>query len=229
MSNHSAQDELKFVTQWFSSWSEFQKEDFLLILAEKLCPKAQEAQVVPNGLSNGLGLRHESGRPPSLFSCQVKLFKEWWDNHWNEEDRGKLTTAFKETDSKFWHELEAEISGTRKKVEEEFYAMLDRDALESAELITGTGGEGNPNQPSSTPGTGTEDPIKGLPTPDPKEKDETITITGPESTEVEESMSVSAGLSEGITTIHITGEDSTRVVEPASSPQPQQEELDQEK
>ena len=53
---------------------------------------------------------------------QVKLFNEWWNN-WNEADREKMLNQLKNVDSKFWAEVESELSGTRKKSDEDFFAV----------------------------------------------------------------------------------------------------------
>ena len=55
-------------------------------------------------------------------NLQVKLFNEWWNN-WNESDREKMLNQLKNVDSKFWSEVEAELSGTRKKSDEDFFAV----------------------------------------------------------------------------------------------------------
>jgi len=120
--SHSVQDQLRFLNQWFRTWSEYQKDDFLHALASKLSPKGTIIAEV-NGVVNGMqGLNTTSGRPPSLFACQIKLFNEWWDS-WSEAERGKLTEELKKDDAKFWADLESEMDGTRNKDLEDFYTV----------------------------------------------------------------------------------------------------------
>jgi len=86
---------VRFVLQWFGEWSEMQREDFVPILAQSLssnfCPV--------NGLSE-LGLR-----PPSLFQCRVKLFREWCLT-WSEAERQALLNSIKESDADFVQQVE---------------------------------------------------------------------------------------------------------------------------
>jgi len=116
MTTHSSNEQVKYTNDWFGTWSEFQKEDFVTILAQKLRP----SQFI-NGLLGGIQNLNCSSRPPSLFSCQIKLFSEWWDS-WTEEDRANFQTKLREKDSKFWAEVEGELDGSRKKLDEDFFS-----------------------------------------------------------------------------------------------------------
>lgn len=106
MTSHSAsytqREQHRFVTSWFSDWSQFQREDFAAALAQKLQPK-----LYVNGLVGGL---QRLGRPPSIFQCQVKLFQEWSDT-WTEEQRQQLRMALVETDPAFGVMLDAALVG----------------------------------------------------------------------------------------------------------------------
>jgi len=68
---HSVHDQLRFLNQWFRTWSEYQKDDFLHVLASKLSPKSSIITAEVNGIVNGMQGMSTSGRPPSLFACQV--------------------------------------------------------------------------------------------------------------------------------------------------------------
>lgn len=69
---------MNFVIQWFRGWSEFQKEDFVIVLSQlikqggDLDKNGVGDDATENNLVNGFkGLQTTSGRPPSLFTCQV--------------------------------------------------------------------------------------------------------------------------------------------------------------
>lgn len=67
---HTTLDQVNFLGQWFISWSEMQREDFLPILVQAYQPKDHI-----NGLLGGIDSISLQGRRPSLFDCQVGCFK----------------------------------------------------------------------------------------------------------------------------------------------------------
>jgi len=137
--SHSVHDQLRFLNQWFRTWSEYQKDDFLHVLASKLSPKSSIITAEVNGIVNGMqGMSTTSGRPPSLFACQIKLFNEWWDS-WSEAERGKLTEELKKDDAKFWADLESQMDGTRAKDFEDFFTVEPSEADTSPMTSTENG------------------------------------------------------------------------------------------
>jgi hypothetical protein len=72
MSTSAVSDQVRYTGQWFRTWSDLQKEDFVLVLTQKLSPAASTITV--NGLVSGFQSLDTSGRPPSLFACQVREF-----------------------------------------------------------------------------------------------------------------------------------------------------------
>ncbi|KOC64690.1 Uncharacterized protein WH47_00193 [Habropoda laboriosa] len=103
----SNEAQLGYVIEWFQEWSEMQRSDFLDILLE---------QCGPSGLVNGLVSRMESlghanelDRPPSLFQCRVKLFREWSHN-WSQEEKDSLLLSIKNTDPVFAEKYEEKLS-----------------------------------------------------------------------------------------------------------------------
>ena len=79
--------QLRYIIEWFQEWSEMQRNDFLDVLLEQCGPSD-----VVNGLvfkMENLGHTNESDRPPSLFQCRVKLFREW-SNNWIQQVKGFL-------------------------------------------------------------------------------------------------------------------------------------------
>lgn len=103
----SNEAQLRYVTEWFQEWSEMQRSDFLSILLE---------QCGPTGLVNGLVSRMEtlgcsegSDRPPSIFQCRVKLFREW-SNNWSQQEKDTLLSSIKNTDPAFAEKYEEKLS-----------------------------------------------------------------------------------------------------------------------
>lgn len=105
--------QLRYTVQWFHEWSEMQRGDFLPILAQKLAPGSYV-----NGLLSGVESLscNENGRPPSLFQCRVKLFRDWFET-WSPAEREQLLGHIKSMDpafhTKILEELEALSTGSR--------------------------------------------------------------------------------------------------------------------
>ncbi|KAA0183279.1 hypothetical protein HAZT_HAZT002994 [Hyalella azteca] len=110
--HHTTGDQVQFVGEWFSSWSELQRSDFLTSLLQELRPSHH----INGGLPERLGhlaiaapASASSSRPPSIFNCQVKLFHDWVGG-WSAEERAKLLTSLRETDSSFGQSLDAALA-----------------------------------------------------------------------------------------------------------------------
>lgn len=75
MSGHnlSHDGELRYIIQWFNEWSEFQREDFLPILADYL-GKGNSGTYV-NGMVSSLAGVSCIDKPMSLFQCRVSQKK----------------------------------------------------------------------------------------------------------------------------------------------------------
>lgn len=108
-----------YLIQWFHEWSEMQRSDFLPILAQKFGTKNYV-----NGLLPGMdGISNLDDKPPSLFQCRVKLFKEWTDS-WSRSEKDQLLNHIKSVDPDFY-----------KKYEEEINSSLKQSPQETEELI----------------------------------------------------------------------------------------------
>jgi len=137
---------MNFIIQWFKGWSEFQKEDFVHVLAQRMKDaqvendKGRETDADPsvNNLVNGIkGLETSGGRPPSLFLCQVKLFNEWWTS-WTSDDRDKMGSLFKEADPSFYTAVESDMIGESRKLDEDFMTIPTTKSEEGgSEVING--------------------------------------------------------------------------------------------
>lgn len=99
-------DQVRYLCEWFTSWSEMQREDFVPILAQAYFPKDHI-----NGLLGGINDLSVGARRPSLFDCQVKLFHDWFAN-WTEAERTRLIEYLRETDSDFMTLYEKKVSGS---------------------------------------------------------------------------------------------------------------------
>ncbi|GFW52693.1 uncharacterized protein TNCV_2392731 [Trichonephila clavipes] len=96
-------EQLNYLIQWFMEYSEMQKEDFYAILLDAYSHKDI------NGVSNSLNsLELNNDRPPSIFQCRMKLFREWHAN-WNEEEKNEFLARLGRMDEKFMEKFNAEI------------------------------------------------------------------------------------------------------------------------
>ncbi|XP_065340557.1 uncharacterized protein C14orf119 [Cloeon dipterum] len=101
MTTYTPAAQVRFVESWFREWSDMQREDFLPVMAQSF-----SANFCPvNGLSElGLG-----SRPPSLFQCRVKLFREWCLG-WDAACRQSLKDSLRDVDPTFVQNLEVALS-----------------------------------------------------------------------------------------------------------------------
>ena len=102
--NLSNDAQLRYIIEWFQEWSEMQRGDFLGILLEK--------SSLVNGLLSGIeGLcsKVDLDRPPSLFQCRVKLFREWSQN-WSQQEKDTLISSIKNIDPKFAEQYDQRLS-----------------------------------------------------------------------------------------------------------------------
>ena len=63
---YTSSDQVKFLGEWFDTWSDYQKDDFLPILRNAVLSDNHV-----NGISNDMSEIKLTGRRPSLFDCQV--------------------------------------------------------------------------------------------------------------------------------------------------------------
>lgn len=97
------QAQVQYVVEWFSEWSEMQRGDFLPVLAQQFAPAGYV-----NGLVSGVeGLECRDDRPPSLFQCRIKLFREWSES-WGVAEREQLLSQIKAVDAAFVGRFEEE-------------------------------------------------------------------------------------------------------------------------
>lgn len=110
----TADREFRYIVQWFSEWSDFQREDFVPVLAACLAGGtgsggATKAPYV-NGIIGGMANLSGQDKPMSLFQCRVKLFNDW-SAKWPEPLREKLLERLAELDADFGQHVQRELSG----------------------------------------------------------------------------------------------------------------------
>lgn len=109
--NLTADREFRYVVQWFTEWSDFQREDFVPVLATYLAQTANPGgPVYVNGIVSGMANISGQDKPMSLFQCRVKLFNEW-ASKWPESNREKLLERLTEIDPEFGKRVQQELAG----------------------------------------------------------------------------------------------------------------------
>lgn len=99
--------QIQYVIKWFQEFSEMQREDFLNVLLES------HNSTGVNGLVTGLDdlncAEDSNKKPPSLFQCRVKLFREWSQN-WSQPEKDSVVASIKNLDPKFGEQYEERLS-----------------------------------------------------------------------------------------------------------------------
>ncbi|CAH0552130.1 unnamed protein product [Brassicogethes aeneus] len=95
--------QIRYLVQWFNEWSDFQRSDFLPIMAERYANKAYV-----NGIVNSISGVNCRDKPMSLFECRIKLFKEWF-LAWNQEQKENFFKQITEVDAAFAEKLNSEL------------------------------------------------------------------------------------------------------------------------
>ncbi|XP_076283836.1 uncharacterized protein LOC143210658 isoform X2 [Lasioglossum baleicum] len=103
----SNEAQLRYVIEWFQEWSEMQRSDFMSILLEQCGPAGLVNGLVPR--METLGCAEGSDRPPSIFQCRIKLFREWSTN-WSQQEKDSLISSIKNTDPVFAEKYEEKLS-----------------------------------------------------------------------------------------------------------------------
>lgn len=75
MNNLSVDGEFRYIIQWFSEWSELQRDDFVYVLVEYLTRDLGEggSSTYLNGIVNSLATSGVQDKPMSLFQCRVTI------------------------------------------------------------------------------------------------------------------------------------------------------------
>jgi len=97
----SNDQQMNFILAWFNQWSELEKDDFVPVLSGTLASHQ-------NGSSDDENLTDEeqtNKRRPSLFNCQVSLYKTWIHG-WSDDQKSYLILRLKEIDCNFGKKYE---------------------------------------------------------------------------------------------------------------------------
>lgn len=131
--NLTADREFRYIVQWFSEWSDFQREDFVPVLATYLAQGNPSGPVYVNGIISGMANVSGQDKPMSLFQCRVKLFNDW-STKWPESNREKLLEKLIEIDPDFGKLVHQELAGERNTVESEPSLEFYENGPESASV-----------------------------------------------------------------------------------------------
>lgn len=125
----SGDQRMNYFLAWFNQWSELQKSDFVKVLSEKMCGGTESMSTMVNGgVSNGFDSLNMNGgdevkRPPSLFACQIKLFREWFSG-WSDDQKNYLVMRLQAVDGEFYAKYEKYVSdpgGAEKGLEKDYF------------------------------------------------------------------------------------------------------------
>ncbi|CAK8682415.1 unnamed protein product [Clavelina lepadiformis] len=95
---HSTLSEINSIIHWFRSWSPRQREQFMEELIEKALPNKVD---VLAGALDGMNMRD---RAPSIFQCQLRLFRQWFDK-WTLNERNFMVERLESCDQQFVEEF----------------------------------------------------------------------------------------------------------------------------
>lgn len=113
--------QLNYFIAWFNTWTELQKADFVPILAGKMSAVNNGKANDVNGLAESFdGLSWDNKRPPSLFSCQVKLFRDWFGS-WSDDQKNYLVMRLRDLDADFYERYEDHLAGGGKTVAKDYF------------------------------------------------------------------------------------------------------------
>ena len=75
----SGDQRMNYFLAWFNQWSELQKSDFVKVLANKM-NGGSASKLINGDVSDEFDSLNMNGedhdkKPPSLFACQIKLFR----------------------------------------------------------------------------------------------------------------------------------------------------------
>jgi len=91
---------MNYFLSWFQGWSDLQKSDFVGVLANKMSDgdivDSVEALKINGDIING-----DTKKPPSLYECQIKLFKDWFSS-WSDDQKNYLVTRLQAIDAEFY-------------------------------------------------------------------------------------------------------------------------------
>jgi len=111
--------QMNHLLRWFNDWSELQKADFVPVLASRM--KAGKEGLINGDVADGIkAMDTNSDRPPSLFSCQVKLFRDWFGG-WSDDQKNYLTLRLKDVDEEFFAKYEVYLQNPHPEKKKDYF------------------------------------------------------------------------------------------------------------
>lgn len=101
----AAPAQIRYILQWFQEWGDMQRGDFLPVLIEEFHKKTNI-----NGIVSSMDATNLKDRPPSIFQCRIKLFKEWCEN-WNLSEKEQLINELRSIDADFMAKFDEQVQG----------------------------------------------------------------------------------------------------------------------
>lgn len=108
-------EELNFLINWFSEFSEMQRCDFFKIILKKYASSNVDADLVTSAIK----MMQVNDRPPTIFHCRMKLFDDWFTN-WSDEEKGDLLVRLKNLDAAFMNAFQNTLDGVSPLEEDTF-------------------------------------------------------------------------------------------------------------
>lgn len=97
---------MNYFLSWFQVWSDLQKSDFVTILADKMSDGGQGSVADDLDSMKINGDQGTGKKPPSLYECQIKLFKDWFSS-WSDDQKNYLVTRLQAIDAEFYEKYAA--------------------------------------------------------------------------------------------------------------------------
>ncbi len=138
--------QMNYFLAWFNSWSELQRQDFIPVMADKMTDSGKGA--VAKNVNGGLADTFKSldftnsGRPPSLFACQVKLFKDWFGG-WSDDQKNYLCVRLRDIDADYFDSYELYVKEGPEALKEAkkdyFEPGIPSDLVQTPTLVSDAG------------------------------------------------------------------------------------------
>jgi len=117
----SNDQQMNYLLAWFNQWSDLEKEDFVPVLGETMSCKHANTSI--NGLSDSLSsltTLQTGKRRPSLFDCQVSLYRDWVHG-WSDDQKNYLILRLKDIDANFGKNYENFLVYGKASPEKDFF------------------------------------------------------------------------------------------------------------
>ncbi len=100
------EQEVRTVLHWFSTWSHYQRLDFMTDLVNKAVPPDVDS------LFEGMKTLKVNDKPPTIFQCQMKLFTDWF-THWPDKHKDDFVRKLGEISPEFVQEFHSLVENRK--------------------------------------------------------------------------------------------------------------------